>query len=282
MKVPNFASTFQSIPRALTVLALLSAAPPAMATSPSFTNLSQSDVDNIEREMSANTNLHDVLPPSSLGSIFGFELGVVGGVTKTPNINGLVQEANSSASLSEVPHAALVGALTIPFGITAEATYLPSMSMSDVTYQEYALALKWTMTDGTALPLNIAIRGIYAHSSFSFNQTVTDPTLGPVNVSVTNTDAVAGGQLLLSPKYIPLLEPYVGIGYLTGNGSLNVAGNTTSTLFNFTQSQSASSAVTTSQILIGLDVHLLLIGIGAEYSHAFGTDSFSGKLSLKF
>lgn len=263
---------------------LLSLAPSMAMASFSFPQLSPDNLDSIERDLAANTSLHDVLPASSLGSVFGFELGVVAGVTKSPDINTLVQQVSPSTDAGYLPHAGLVGALTVPGGLTVEAMYLPKQTVSDASYQQYAFGLKWTMTDGVmVLPLNLAVRGFYGNSQLTFNQTVTDPTTSqPVAVSGTNTMSVTGVQLLASPKWIPILEPYAGVGYLRGSGSMSVSGATTGTMFNFTTSQSASSTPVSTQLLVGLDVRLLLIGLGAEWSRSFGTDTYTAKLSIKF
>jgi len=262
----------------------LGLAPSTAVAAFSFPTLSQDNLDAIEKDIAANTTLHDALPASSLGSIFGFELGLVGGLTKSADINALVQQVSPSTDAGYLPHAGLVGAVTVPGGLTVEAMYLPKQSFSEVSYQQYAFGLKWTMSDGImVLPLNLAVRGFYGKSQLDFNQTVTDPnTSQPVAVTGTNAMSVTGIQLLASPKWIPILEPYAGIGYLRGNGEMSVSGATTGTMFSFTSSQSASSSPTSTQLLIGLDVRLLLIGLGAEWSRAFGTDTYTAKLSVKF
>lgn len=270
--------------KSLLVPLLMSLAPSLAMAAFSFPQLSQDNLDNVERTIAANTTLHDALPASSMGSIFGFELGVVAGVTKSPDINALVQQVSPSTDAGYLPHAGLTGGVTIPGGITFEGMFLPKQSFSDISYQQYAFALKWTMTDGIMiLPLNLAVRGFYAKSQLDFNQTVTDPnTSQPVAVSGTNAMSVTGAQLLVSPKWLPILEPYAGVGYLRASGEMSVSGATTGTMFSFTTNQSASSSPTSTQLLLGLDVRLLLIGFGAEWSRAFGTDTYTGKLSIKF
>lgn len=250
----------------------------------SFPQLSQENLDAIERDFAANTLLHDALPPSSMGSIFGFELGVIAGLTKAPGLNQQVQRVASPSDVAQIPHAGLVGAVTVPGGLTIEGTYLPTMAASDFSYQQYAFGLKWTMTNGIILlPLNLAIRGFYGQSKLTFSQTLTDPisTL-QVPVSGTNDSTVKGVQLFVSPKWIPVLEPYAGVGYLSATGTLGTSGPTAATLFDFTSETSATSSPTSTQVFAGLDVRLLLLGFGAEWSRAFGTDSYTGKFSLKF
>lgn len=258
---------------------------PSMAMAAfSFPQMSQESFDSIEKDFAANTSLHNALPPSSMGSIFGFEVGVVAGATKSPGVNQQVQQVSPSTDASLLPHLGLVGAVTVPGGLTVEALYLPKQSMSDVSYQQYAFALKWTMTDGLLLlPVNLALRGFYGKSELTFNQNLTDPISSqPVAVNGTSAMGVTGAQIFVSPKLIPVLEPYIGLGYLKASGTMSVAGPTSATLFSFTSDQSASSSPTSTQIFAGLDVRLLVLGLGFEWSRAFGTDSYTAKLSLKF
>ena len=41
--------------------------------------------------------------------VFGFEIGVVGGITETPRLESLVKEVDPSEDVSLVPHAGLLG-----------------------------------------------------------------------------------------------------------------------------------------------------------------------------
>lgn len=260
----------------LVLSTMLGIQPLAKAAAISFPSLSQDSFDKAIREFTANSYLHSVTPASSMGSIFGFEVGLIAGITKTPEIDALVQ-ANSGTSVSMLPHAGLLGALTIPFGITAEVVLVPKTDMGDLKYQQFAGALKWTATDSvlSMLPLNLAVRGFLSQTQLSYTQTISS-----VDSTVTIDDQVMGLQLLASPKLIPIIEPYIGVGMLSGKGKMDVSG--TSTLFNFTTAQSAESSPSSSQLFMGIEARLLLLTFGVEYSRAFETDSYTGKFSLKF
>ncbi len=255
----------------------------AFAT-PTLPYISQTDFNNIIRELSANTSYHSVTPASSMGSIWGFELGVVGGITNTPSINSLVQEASPGTDASYFPHAALLGAVTVPFAITGEILYVPTETISGVSYQSSGLAVKWTASDVLLpiSPVNVALRGFYSSNSIGFSQTIQNPSTNgqAVNASMGYTGHVTGLQLMVSPK-LPIIEPYGGVGLLSGNGSLNVSG-TSGTIFNYTSAQSQSSNPSTFQWFVGADIHLLLFGLGLEYTNEFGTSTYTGKVSLKF
>lgn len=257
-------------------------APSVASADPSFSNLSQTDYDNIVRDLSANGAFHSVTPPSSMGQILGIEVGLAAGITKTPHIDELVRR-NGGDGMDMFPHAGLLGVLSTPLGFTGEVVFVPKIEASGVKYSTAGFAVKWVPTDKALplLPINIAVRAFYSKNSVSYSQTVTDVQSGiTADSEVDYTGNVYGAQLLVSPKLIPILEPYIGVGQLKGEGRMHIAGN--SSFFNFTDSQSATSFADTTQFLAGLDVRLLLIGLGVEYSRAFKTESVTAKLSFKF
>lgn len=264
----------------LTVAALLPAV--AKADNPQFSNLSQDDFDNIVRELSANGMYHSVTPASSMGTIFGLEVGVVGGITKTPEIERLVRNAGGSG-MDKFPHAGLLGVISTPFGFTGEVTLIPKIATQGVDFSAVGAAVKWVPTDKALplFPLNVALRAFYTQNSLSYSQTVTDVQSGvTADSDVDFTAKTMGAQLLVSPKLIPIIEPYIGIGTVKSDGRMNISGS--SSFFNFTSDQSAKSSPSSTQLLAGLDVRLLLLGFGFEYSKVFKTETMTAKVSFKF
>lgn len=247
--------------------------------------LTQDDFNSIMRELSANATLHNVAPPSSMGSIFGFELGIVGGAAATPDIDGLVKKTSSGTSVGYLPHVGLIGAVTVPFGITGELAFIPKVDTGDIKFQQLAVALKWTLTDTLlpVLPVNIAVRGFMTKTEFSFQQIINNASTGglDVNASVTHDNTVSGLQLMVSPKFIPVIEPYAGIGAIKANAKLGVNA-ATGTLFDFTNAQSAETSPTSTQVFLGVEARMLLVALGFEYSRIFDTNTYTGKLSFKF
>lgn len=253
------------------------------ADTPALPTLSQSDFDNVIRELSANSLFNSVTPASSLGALFGIEAGMTFGVTNTPEINRLVNNQLPGTKADYFPHASLLAAVTFPIAVTAEVLYVPQVSAQGVKYDQYGAALKWTPTDGVLLlPLNLSVRGFMTKTKVQFNQIINNASTGNTNVDtqVTYEGDVKGIQLLASPKVIPILEPYVGIGQYYASGSLGVSG--TADLFNFTTAQNASSSPSSTAMLVGLDVRLLLLSFGLQYEKAFETAAYTGRLSLRF
>lgn len=269
---------------ALLAMGLTAAYGQTANAAPAFVNLSQQDFDNISKEVSANSALHNVGGAGGLGSIFGFEFGLIGGVTSAKEIEKLVKEASPSTELSAIPHVGLVAAVTVPFGITIEAQLVPEFEAEGAKYNSFAGALKWSLDEFVpVIPFHLSARGFYGTSELSFAQTINNASTGnvPTNVNVKYAGDVMGLQLLAGPK-LPIFEPYVGVGYVSAESDLGVTGSATATFFDFTSAQSATSEPSSSQLVAGFNVKLLLLSLGAEYARAFGTDSYTGKLALSF
>lgn len=234
--------------------------------------LNQADFDAAIRELSSNASFRTLTGASSLGSLFGFEIGVIGGVTSTPEIDRLSKSVSSSNEFPRAAHASLVGALSIPMGLTAEVMLLPKVNVAGLEYQQTGLGLKWST--GALLPVNLAVRGFYSQSELSFSQTA-----GGIVGTVKQENRQTGLQLLVSPM-LPLIEPYAGLGFVSARGTMSLAG--TGSLFNFTTSQSAESSPTTTQVLVGMNANLIGLKLGAEYARMFGTDNITVKLGFGF
>jgi hypothetical protein len=245
----------------------------------SFTNLTQSDFDKVSKEFSGNFMHHSVMGASSLGTIFGFELGLIGGMQKTPEIDALVKRADPSKGVSNLIHAGLLGVVGIPFGLSAELVMVPKLSGGGGEFQYTSMGLKWTMTDEllAVIPFNIALRGTMTNSTFSFKQTIS----GGIESTVENKNSITGLQLLVSPR-LPIFEPYAGIGMMNAKNTLSVSGTGTVFDSSFTTAQSADSSPSSTQYLVGANVRLLVMVLGLEVSSAFGATQTTGKFSFAF
>ncbi|MGZ3771011.1 MAG: DUF6588 family protein [Bdellovibrio sp.] len=244
--------------------------------SPTFSNITSSDFDQISQDMSANFVHNSMLGASKMGTIFGFQVGTTGAMTSSPRTNDIVKR-NAGAELPNLYNAGLIAAVGIPFGIAFEGVLFPETELSGAKFSATSLGLKYNINGIIpVLPINVALRGIYSNSKFTFQQTVNS-----VNSTVENNNSVTGLQLLLSPM-LPIVEPYVGVGYLSGSNKLSVSGTTSIFNTNFSSAQSETKNVSSTQLLAGVEVNLLLLKIGAEYSQAFGTNRIGVKLAIGF
>jgi hypothetical protein len=266
-----------SLGSAAAILVSLLLMTPRTFAAPSFTNVTQDDFDHVSKELSADFAHPSVMGAESLGHLFGVEAALVGGMTPSPRVDDISQRSSGN-SFKNLYNVGLALGLTVPFGITGEAVVLPRTKVSGVQFQAYSLAAKITLNEDllSMIPFNLAVRGFYSSAEFNFDQ-----NSGGVNGTIKNKDNISGLQLLASPR-LPIIEPYVGIGVLKAKNKLSVDG--TGTVFDpsFTTAQSADSTPASTQFLLGINAKLLLLSLGAEYSHAFDSDRYMAKVGLAF
>lgn len=242
----------------------------------SVNNLNETDLDEIIRALSSNSVHMSNTGPAGYGRIFGFEVGLVAGVTQTPGLDTVAKKTNSANSITSLPNAAVVAGLTLPLGFTFEATYTPKITSNNVNYQANSFALNLKMNDLIpVLPIQAALRGIYGTSDFSFSQTVAS-----VTQDISNRNQVSGVQLMLSPT-VPVVETYVGVGALSASNRLS---SSVSTIFlpAVTTDLSFSRTVTSTHLFAGLGFNFGFVRIGAEAGSAFNNTRYSLKLTAGF
>ncbi len=249
--------------------------PLSVFAEPGFTDISEQDLKDITEGMGANFVHNSMLGASKMGTLFGFQVGLVGAQTDTPKLHTLAKEAGGE--LKNLYNAGIMGAVGIPFGIAFEAVAMPTFKSDDASLRSTSFALKWNINDVIpVLPVNLALRGVSSDAQFSFSQTISS-----VPVKVKNTTSVTGVQLLFSPQ-LPIVEPYIGVGMLSAKNTLEIVG--TGTFFNaaYSTAQKESETVSGTQILAGVEVNLLLLKLGLEYSNAFDNSRVGFKLAFGF
>jgi hypothetical protein len=250
----------------------------AGAQSIPLTNLTQDDYKGLVGDFTADTVHTSVSGAGTLGHLFGFEIGLVGGVTNTPKINELVKKAGTDSDVPRLPHGELLGIVTVPFGISVEAGFIPKVGGADFKFSSYNLAAKWTFTELlTDLPLSMAVKAQTGKANLNFDATIQST---PTHFDFTNTTTAL--EFLVS-KDLGILEPYLMLGTVSGNGKMNVTGS--SQVFQDPDMQAAMSASakrSSGMWALGTELKLVIFKAGLEYSRLFGTNSFTGKLSFYF
>lgn len=260
--------------RAVWLTAIMVFGSAAQAANLAFDQLTDGQTKSIIKEFSANFTQTSVSGASPLGDVFGFEIGVIAGMTKTDDINTLAKSADPSLNVDKIPHASLVALVTVPFGVTLEANLVPEVGNDDFKFSNMGLGAKWSLTSSVLeLPLSLAIKAHYMKTKLKFKQTVSS-----VDANVDFDDMVTGAMLLVSKKFA-FVEPYIGYGMVSGNGDFDVQGTT-----QFFQSgvTNYSSKESGSHLVVGAELGLLFLKIGAEYAQLFGTSRYSAKVALSF
>lgn len=249
----------------------------ANAQNIAFSQISEGDFQQIAKEVSANFTHTSVSGATSLGSIFGFQLGVVLGQTKTPGLNSIVKRADPNINLDEVLHGGLLGQLTIPAGVTFEALVLPSVGSKDFKVKNTSLAVKWTLTEYLLeLPVDLAVKGFYTKSEMDMKQRISN-----ADQSITLDDKMMGLAVLVS-KSFGVIEPYAGLVHNKANVDMGYAGGTNIFASTYTTSQSATVNTSSTGYLLGAEAKLLFFNAGIEYTRIFSTNRYTAKLAFSF
>lgn len=249
--------------------------PKANAQDVAFDNISSDDVRHIMGDFSGNFMHTAVSGASSLGQIFGFEIGIVGGQTSSPEINKVAERTDPSVSVDKIYHAAILGQLSLPMGFTVEGSFLPKIGSDDFKFSSLGLAGKFTVTDLLAdLPLSLALRAHVTKTTADLKQTVNNVT------SSMELESTQMGLALVVSKNLALVEPYFTLGFAKADGTFTAP----SAVFggDLNSSTSASAKPETTYYGIGVELKLLVVKLGAEYTHLYNTDRVSGKLAFYF
>ncbi len=251
----------------------------AFAKGPSLDNITSDDLDKISKEFSANFVHRPVSPASPLGDVFGFEVGIIGGVTDAPDIEAISLRENPTDAdpFGKIAHAGAFASVSVPFGITGELILLPETELGDVSISHTSIGLKWTFGNLLGIPLvDLAVRGHLSKSELSYNDTIDS-----VATSVTLDNTTYGVSLLASGNLL-LIEPFGGLGIVTRETELSASGSAQIFDTTFTTAQTQSVDDTSFQVFAGVQANLLFMKIAAQYENVFGTSVTSAKLSFGF
>lgn len=265
-------------------LALFIAPMTAGAQDLDFTDINEGDLEKIIGDFSANFTHTTVSGASALGDVFGFELGLVGGVTSTPGVDALIKETDPGASAAALPHAGLIAQLSVPYGVTFELDMIPSFGSDDFKFSNTGLGVRWTMTDAILdLPFSLAVKGHMTKTDLEFETVINNASTGgiPVDSKLEFSSTTTGLAVIISKNFL-LFEPYFGLGMISSDGDMGVNG--TGSIFDttLTTGQSAGAKSSGTHMFLGAELNLFFLKLGVEYSKIIDADRYTGKLSFYF
>ncbi|HAZ12626.1 MAG: hypothetical protein A2X86_11490 [Bdellovibrionales bacterium GWA2_49_15] len=244
----------------------------AAADQPTLSNVTQGQLDGIYKDLGSIMYPTTVSGASSLGKIFGFEIGVLGGVADSPHIDALVPE-----NVSRLPKAGLMGIVTVPFGLGIEASILP-VTVGDFEYDYMSIGGRWTINEViSAIPfIDLKLKVDFTKAELKWKQTISNV---PVNVTYENKSTAYS---LTVGKKILFIEPFAGLGRIDGKSSLTSTG--TVSIFDVSVPLSAREDVSQSDTyyFLGCQLHLLFLNLGAELAKVYDNQVVVGKLSFGF
>jgi len=248
---------------------------PSFAKNIPLEDLSKQDFEDLLGEFSANFNHSTVTSASKLGMIFGFQFGVVGGLTKSDKIDELMKEADSNSNgVSSIPTAALIGKVTAPFGVGAEVSFVPSFDIQGLKMKNLGLALTYDIGSVLKIPVGLGIKATYTKTDIEFE--TKDPSTG-ADIDAVFSGNVKGLTLFAGRKFI-IVEPYVGLGIVKADGDLSAD----TSLFSYSSNRKETAKKSSAHVVVGANLNLLALKLGVEYSNLLGTSKVLGKLNFGF
>ncbi|MBY0516717.1 MAG: hypothetical protein K2P81_07410 [Bacteriovoracaceae bacterium] len=246
----------------------------ALAGSPALTNLSKSDLEKVSNEIAVNFSHTAVAAPETKG-IWGIEVGLVAGVTGSPKLKDLVDNAGEDGSkFKRLPHAGLMARVHVPGDIFAEMSFIPTTKASGLELSNKTFALGWNAGSFFQWPLDVAIGGQISSSKLQYDQVVSS-----VASTVTFEPSTSSLWIGASKEFF-IFTPYVKLGTFKSDTDVKVDGS--STIFAYTTSQKETVSSSGGFGAVGVNVQLLAIRLGFEASRAAEVGRVSGKLSLAF
>ena len=243
---------------------------------PNFTNLDQAQTTAVLKTFGANFTFRPIDTASNYGKNFGIAVGIGGGVT-----SGTAITDATGLPVSQIPNANIILGLQLPRGFAVEVGFLPKLSLSGLNFNSWGGDLKWNVGAGLgrSLPVELAARVMYSNTSMSYTQTVTTPAPATDTLSLSTHSF---GVNVSASKRLILLEPFVGLGWMSQSGTLSNTGNIP--LFNTSLTNASSYNSSNSGLWAygGLQLKLLILNITAEYDSMMGISSESVKVGFKF
>jgi hypothetical protein len=254
------------------------------AQTPEIDDLSKGDLKDIATEFSANFAHTTVSAPHTKG-IFGFEVGLIAGLTNTSKLADLVKEqGGESDDFKRMPHAGLMARVHIPMQFFVEATMLPKFEVSDVEVSNMSLGGGWNMGRFLNWPLDVSFAVEMSKSELGYEQVINNTSTGntDVNADISFKSSTTTYWVGFSKRFI-FVTPYLKVGgaKMDSDIEIDTAGGT-GTIFAFSTGQSASADNTGGYFAVGANIHLLFMNLGFEASKIMDIGRATGKLSFEF
>lgn len=246
----------------------------AQASSPALTSLTKGEVRDVAKEVSYDLHHTSVAAPETNG-LWGVEVGLVAGRTKSPHLADRVDDAGGKGSdFKNIYGGGAIARVHVPFDLFAELSLLPSYTASDLEVQSRGVGVGWNLGGFFSWPIDVAVGADFTRSKLNFDQTISnvDSTIKLSNKTRTVWVGVS--------KTFVFVTPYAKVGSFAMDSDVKQDGS--STLFNYTTSSTQNVTASGAFGAIGVDVQLLLFRLGVEASRAAGVAKGSAKFSFAF
>lgn len=254
----------------------------AFAAEPTLEFASKKQVEKVGNEFAANFS-HSVVSSSETNGLWGVEVGVIGGASKSPELKKTINAAGGDGSdFKSLYNAALFARAHFPLELFVEASVLPEQEISDVTVKNTTFGLGWNAGRFFDLPLDIALGANFGGADASYKQDV-DVAGSPgtqINSKVTLKTKAKVYYVGVSKKLL-FFTPYAKFGMAKTEADVNVDAST-GTIFQYSNSRKENVSSSGSYMALGLNFQVLVMRLGVEYAQTVGVSQMMGKFSLSF
>lgn len=255
----------------LLVLSLFISLP---AFSQQFNNLTKDDVEDVTEEFGANFAHTVVAAPETNGG-WGVEIGVAAGMTPSPKFKGVVEDSGGDGKdFKNIYHAGAFARVHIPFDLFAELSILPEQEFSDVKIKNQSFGGGWNVGGFFNWPVDVALGFGRSKGEVGFTQAAS----GPVSAAEVDFETTTSIYYVGVSKTFFIVTPYIKAGVASIDGDLSATG----AIFTVPAERSESVSLSGSYLAGGVNVNLLFLKIGVEYSKILDVTRTSAKLSFDF
>jgi len=256
------------------VLALMSSS--VFAADINLSNISKNDLKDISNELGANF-AHTVVAAPETNGLWGVEVGVVGGTTKSDNLKKVINRNGGDGNdFDTLPHGGLFARGHFPLELFLELSMIPEVKASDAELSSGSLGVGWNFGEFFTLPFDLAIGYNMSKSNFEYKQLING---FDSKVEFKNKTDVF--WLGISEEFLGLLTPYAKIGTFSTKSDVDVTSNG-GTIFGYTAAQKDSVSSSGAYYAVGLNFQLTVIRLGIEAAKTNDVSSLTGKLALAF
>ena len=126
------------------------------------------------------------------------------------------------------------------------------------------------------LPLNLMVKINFTNADLAWE--VTEST----HTSKITYEHSSTAISLIASKKLLIIEPYAGLGYISGTNDFAAVGDVTVLDSSITLAQREGIETSDLYYFAGLNVNLLGLSLGAEYMNILGNSRITGKLTIGF
>jgi hypothetical protein len=248
----------------------------AFAQDIQFENLSKSQVENVAREFSGNFSHTGVSAPETDG-LWGVEVGVVGGQSKSPDLADVVDSSGGDGKdFEKLYHAGLQVRAHFPFDLFAEVTVLPEQEFDPVTVKNTTMEIGWNLGGFFGWPIDVALGVNRANSEISFTQDPVGSITSEADISLKSKTTIMWVGV---SKTFLFVTPYVKFGKASADSEVDA----TADIFGFPGPTTSYEVENEGNYFAaGANLQFAFLKLGAEISKIMDVSRTSAKVSFDF